>query len=182
MELTTSDMWAQGVGTVAAILNVVAFLCKGRQRIVAIHLVGSIVWALHFGLLGAMTGVAMNAGGVLRQYVFLRRSDRLWAMWSGWPWLFIVLFSLAAALTWQGWPSLFPLGGMIAGTLGLWQLNTRRLRQLCMASPPLWFCYNVVVRSYPGMVTEVCLLIAQIIGWFLHESRLPWFRKRRQAG
>lgn len=181
MDFLSVEVWAQGVGAIAAVLNVGAFLFKGRQRIVGIYLAGSALWAVHYMLLGAMTGVVMNAGGVLRQYVFLRRANSFWAMWSGWPWLFLLLFSLAAALTWQGWESLLPLGGMAAGTLGLWQLNTRRLRQLLMLSPPFWFTYNFMVGSYPGMATEICLFIAQMIGWFLHESRLPWFARRRES-
>lgn len=167
------DLLGQIIGFLAAALNVGCFLCKNRAAIVGLQIISALLWCGHFALLGATTGVAMNFLGAVRQFIFFRRGRSSWAGWSGWPLVFILIFVSAAAATWQGWISLLPLGGMIGGTIALWQLNTKRLRLLSMIPPPLWFSYNFLSGSYAGMVTEVGIFLAQIVGLVWHERKRP---------
>jgi len=87
------------------------------------------------------------------------------------PIAFIIIFIIADALTWQGLLSLLPLGGTISGTISYWQKRTKWLRLLALISPPLWFTYNFISHSYPGMLTEIFLISSTLIAIYRFDIR-----------
>ena len=52
---------AQAVGFVGMTLAFISFQQNKRERITFLQMLSSMVWTLHFGLLGAYSGMAMNA-------------------------------------------------------------------------------------------------------------------------
>lgn len=80
------------------------------------------------------------------------------------PGFFIAAFLIASILTWQGQISVLPMMGMVSGTIAFWQKEARLVRLIGILSPPLWFTYNIIVGSYPGMITEVIILSSNLIG------------------
>lgn len=80
------------------------------------------------------------------------------------PGSFIIIFSAAGILTWQGPVSLLPVFGMISGTLAFWQQNPKHIRMFALISPPLWFTYNAISDSYPGILTEIVMFSLNVVG------------------
>lgn len=127
-----------------------------------ISMVGQILYAIHFMLLGAMTGSVMNLIGAVRSYLFAKFNDSKKPIVLFWS--FIVTYLIATILTWHGLTSLLPMVGMITGTIAFWQSKPQHIRLLGLISPPLWFTYNFVSGSYPGMLAEIVLLTSNLIG------------------
>lgn len=166
-------LWAQGVGIIGLLVNCGSYLLRTRRQILGLQLVSSALWAIHFGMLDAPTAVAMNLLAVARQAVFFYRGEKRWASSGWWPFAFSCVFAAGTWLTWEGPASLLPCAGMVLGTIALWQVETRRLRLLCMLPPPLWLSYNILHGSLPGIATEIFIFISQLVGFWKHERRRP---------
>jgi hypothetical protein len=175
-----NDVWwlAQGVGLGALLVNCGAFLFKSRQAIIGLQILSSGIWAFHFGLLDAQTAVAMNLLGMVRQGVFFFRVRHGWAASRWWPVGFCFAFLVGGFLSWQSLSSLLPIAAMLIGTIAVWQIETWKLRLLCMIPPPLWFSYNFLYGSLAGMLAEGIILSVQAVGYLMHERKGRFQSKR----
>ena len=157
-----NELFIQGFGLVAAILGISAVQWKRRSTILFILLVANVFWVIHFSLLGAYSGSALNLAGMIVIAVFFifdNRSTRpQWLVGAC-----IVLMIMAGLLTWDGWVSLLPTLGMIAGTVAISQINEQRIRVLSIATSILWLGYNVIVLSYVGAVKEIITILSTLI-------------------
>ncbi len=151
-ELST-ESFSQVIGLLALFLTVAAYQVKERNGVLVALCASNLFWCIHFYLIGGLTGSAMNAVSMTRNYIYRRHRD----LYSDFrlPIIFLAIFSFAAALTWQGLLSLLPLGGAVTGTIAYWQRNPKSIRLLSLLSPPMWFFYNFIQRSYPGMIIEI---------------------------
>lgn len=163
------QLFAQIIGLVALVFALVVFQNDHRKKMLYLQLCAATLFSVHFGLLGAFTGMAMNMLSATRNYLFVMTEgwDRKWRT----PIIFMVLFSLATIVTWEGPKSLLPLGGMITGTLAFWQIRPGRIRLLALISPPLWFLYNFMSGSYAGMAVEVIMFSSIITGIYRFDTK-----------
>lgn len=143
----------------------------------------SLLWSVHFLLLGAVTGAAMNLLTAGRSYVYykLRPAQRHFLI----PWAFVVVLVVVTAWTWQGMTSLLPLIGSVSGVIAFWLKNPKYIRRVGFTSSPPWLIYNILSGSYPGMVVEVLLMVSNLIGQYRfdlhHTSRRKLLRIFRLA-
>ena len=137
------------------------FQSNKRKRMLVMQTLSALLWTAHFFLLGAFTGSAMNLITVGRNYVFFevgkKRDVRI-------PLMIGAVFILAAILTWQGPSSLLPLTGSLIGTLAFWQIKPHYIRLIAIPGPCCWFAYNVLSRSYAGMMTDSLVLLSVLLG------------------
>jgi hypothetical protein len=161
---------SQIIGFVAIIFSVAVFQFNNRRTMLLLQTFAAILYCTHFSMLGAYTGAAINLVGVGRNYVYFRIEQKQKLMWI--LLLFIGLFTLSTVLTWQGIISLLPLGGSIAGTIAFWQSKTKNIRRLGIIAPPLWFTYNTISGSYPGMLVEVFMLISNFVGMYRFDRKV----------
>lgn len=106
----------------------------------------------------------MNLVGAGRSYVFMKvkqDSNNTWILFS-----FIIIGVLATAISWQGYISMLPLLATSAVAVASWQNNPKHIRRLMMLAPPLWFAYNAISGSYPGMVIEIIMLASNLVGQY----------------
>jgi hypothetical protein len=124
----------------------------------------AILYTLHFFLLGAFTGAAMNLIGASRLYVFSKvRPNRQndWILFS-----FMILAVVATAFTWQGPISIFAMAGSICGGIAFWHDKPKSIRRWMLVVPPLWFTYAAFVGSYPGMFIEAFIFGSNLVGQY----------------
>lgn len=168
------NLLIQGIGFLALLAGVLSFQTNVRRRLLYLQILASVLWVIHFGLLGALTAAALNGVGTIRTIVFARvplaaRRSR-WLAFG----LVLAVYIVATWLTWNGPISLLPLGGSFFSSLALWQHTARRIRWLSLPDPPLWFSYNFLVHSYPGMLNEVIVFGAVLIAIYrLDIRKLP---------
>lgn len=162
----------QLLGFIGLAFGALSFQPKHRKNILRFQLVSNTFWVMHFSLLGAPTGAALNAAGGLRAYLFNRYGSRkrrpLWLAVG-----IIGLMIVLAALTWQGWLSLLPMAGMIIATIGFWQREEQRIRLILLFASPLWLSYNILSGSYAGITAELLAMTSILVAlWRYRRSGL----------
>lgn len=152
------NITAQIVGLVALACSVAVFQSNDRKKMLYIQLLTAVLFAVHYGLLGAWAGVAMNLINSLRSVIFVRTRNRIW--------LYVVIsaFVLASIVTWESAYSSLPLIGMLSGTIAFWMGSSSKIRYIALLSPPVWFAYNLLVGSYIGLFAEVFIFTSIIVG------------------
>lgn len=159
-----SSLLIQIIGLLATGCVLWSFQQKQRSHILLWLILGQILFALHFGWLGAFTASAANIIAIVRGIVFYFKPSRLWAKLTIWPYLFIGLIGISGYLTWQGWQSALVLGAMAIETTGLWSNQPRTIRRVMLGIRPIYFTYSLLVGSYAGMLADVIFSISIIIG------------------
>ncbi len=164
------DILAQGVGILAMLAAIFSFQCRRNRWLFFMQMLASILFSVHFGMLGALTGLLQNSIGFFRCFLCYK-SDRAWARHPLFLWSLLLAFAVCGVLGYSGPISLLPPIAMIVSTVAMWSRNghTIRLTQLCAASP-LWLIYNISVFSISGIVVECFNLVSVVIalcrfGW-----------------
>lgn len=174
---------AQIIGFIALGLLVILFQKDNRSIMLRLMLVAAALFSVHFLLLGAFTGAAMNGLNVLRSYVFERRNNKKWAKAWWWPFVFVAAVIVLGLVTWGGYRSIFVIIAVSTQTAAFWMNNTRKIRLISLISPPCWFVYNIIVGSVPGMLTEVMILGSLLVGIYRFDisSKTPKIRLGRYS-
>lgn len=152
------NIYAQIVGFIALLSAIAVFQSNDRKKMLYIQLLTALLFAVHYGLLGAWTGVAMNLIGGARNYIFIRTRRQIWL------YVVIITFIAASIVTWQSAYSVLPLVGMVSGTIAFWMSSSSKIRYLALLSPPVWFIYNFLVGSYAGLLAEMFIFASIIVG------------------
>lgn len=164
-----SEIFIQSVGFVALGLTLLVYQTNSRRSMLNLQFASCALYVVHFFLLGAYTGAALNVVGGIRSYVFNR--DLGHRLRVAVPIFFMALFAVAGAVTWQGYVSLLPVLASFGGTLAFWQKNPRTIRLISLISPPLWLAYNILVGSYAGVLSEILLLGSTFVGVYRFDMR-----------
>lgn len=67
------DLFAQIIGILAMMFNILSYQQKTRARAIAFQLGGAMLFAMNFWMLGAIVGGILNAVAAIRAVVFLNR-------------------------------------------------------------------------------------------------------------
>ena len=161
---------AQAVGFVGMAMLAMAYLQRKRESILAFNIASAVSWTLHFILLGALTGAAMNAASILRAgafFVAAKKHSHSRVVFMA----VMALFFGMAVLTWQGWVSALPLVAMTLSTVAMWQKSPQHMRAIIIVSTPFWIAYNIINASIAGVVTEVLLAISAAVGLYVYRRK-----------
>jgi D-alanyl-lipoteichoic acid acyltransferase DltB (MBOAT superfamily) len=167
----TNYVLAQIIGFIAVCFTFALFQVNNRRSMLAIGLVGGTLYAAHFILLGALTGAALNVVNIAKAGIFYKYNEKRRPNWL--PYLFIGLTILSGIATWQGFRTLLPVIAGCAATIAFWQLDTKRIRRLALIAPPCWFVYNVIVGSYPGMLSEIVNVSSNSLAQYRFDRKKP---------
>lgn len=148
------NILGQVIGIIALILAVISFQQKTHKCILAFQLLANIMFVLHYGFIGAYTGALLNFVAMLRSVVFVNKG-KSWADNKFWLWLFCILSVATGVITWESWRSILPIAGMVCSTVAFWINTPRYVRLVSFPSSPLWLVYNLLGKSYAGVLTEV---------------------------
>lgn len=168
-------LWVQLIGFVGVALLLVMFQANDRKKMLRIQMASSLTMALHFALLGAPTGAALNVLRATRNFFFIKYRDHKLVL----P-LTLLAFVTVGLLTWHDWTSILPIIGVMIGTTALWQKNPRRIRQLSIMVPPLWFTYNMLNGSYAGMTGDTITFCSVALGIYRFDI-LPRLKRAAPA-
>lgn len=127
-------------------------------------LAGLVLFAVHYSLLHAWTGMTLNLIEALMVYVSYQGETKPWAKQKFWPYVFILLFIIAGLAISRTLIGILPIIAQSFGTIAAYQKNPRAIRFIMLVPRPLWFLYNLSVGSYAGMVTEIFILLSVVIG------------------
>ncbi len=172
---------AQLIGLVAFVVAVSSFQKNSQKGILALQMVSSTLFCIHFALLGAYVGAMLNAIAALRAFVFGQK-DRPWAKNKFWLVFFTVVCIAAGVLTWDTVFSALPILGMVFTTVAFWIEDPVLVRRLSFPSSPCWLIYNLVNGSWAGVMTESFVICSILVAMWRYEwSHVARARKKEDA-
>jgi hypothetical protein len=162
----------QLIGFIGVLVSITIFQVNKRKKMLRLSLAATLLYTLHYVLIGAFSGAAMNLVGAARAYTYFEiKPDR---KHRGVLVFFILVAIFASVVTWHGYISLLPLLSSISGTIAFWKVKPSSIRRWSLIGPPLWFTYNFMVGSYPGMLIDSIMFVSNLIGEYrldFHHSK-----------
>jgi hypothetical protein len=169
---------AQAFGLLGLLCNTLSYQFRKRTHILLMQSSGSVFFATHFFLLGAISGGLLNIIGFFRATVSAAK-DR-WhipsALLNG---IFIPLYLLSyvSVFTLFGKQTtlpnliieLLPVTAMIVSTVGFSVGNAKSVRIYSSIASPFWLTYNGISLSIGGVCSEILCLSSAILGFLRHD-------------
>ena len=156
-------IFGQGLGVVARVLGFITYQMKTQKQILLLQIITTAVFGLHYLMIGALTGMAMNLVGIVRTLTYYFRygkkgGERII------PIFYAVVLGAIGILTWEAWYSIFVFLGLVIHTLCLAFRNPQNMRKSILVTSPLVLIYDVFTLSIGGIVYESVALVSCIIG------------------
>ncbi len=180
------EILIQSIGFIAIAVNIIAVQFNRYGTIIFFKTLGSLLFAQHYLLLGAFTGMIMDVIGSIRNIVFSynvknNRSNKI-------PVLFFSLITLifgitTIILTWNVskivWTDNYKIATIIMVFISVLSIiaklistisysikNPHRMRMFNLPSASCWFVYNLITFSIAGVINEVMTIGSIIIAEF----------------
>lgn len=148
------------------------YFLKEKRQIVIVSALSLVTNIIAYILLGAWTGLAMCVVAMLRNLYILweekKYGKREKLEKRDYIFLAIVYLGiiLATIPTYEGLLSLLSVFATSIYTYSIWQKSTKIYKFCGIPVGVLWIAYNAYVQSIFGVILEVILLIASIVGYF----------------
>ena len=153
----------QALGVVAVILGFVSYQVRTQKQLLLVQTVTTLVFVIHYLMIGAMAGMALNLVAMVRNIVYSRRDLKVFsAKW--WPIAFAVIMGFMGLLSWQGWYSIFVVVGLVINSLCMAFRDPQKIRKSILVTSPLVLVYNAFALSFGGMIYESVAIISALIG------------------
>ena len=154
------------LATVLGIMGVIANtywpLIKERRYLLLGQVLACIFMGLHFSLLSAYTGAAVMAVAGMQALLAipLESHPKFKSVYLA----SLILTPLVCFYTWQGYSSIFSSLALILFCIGNMQINTKHLRIFLILCIFAWVGHNVMVSSYPALLSNSLALLTSIYG------------------
>lgn len=150
-------------GVIAIALGFLSYQMKTQEKLILMQALTGFVFIIHYLMIGAVTGMAMNIVGLVRCIVYYfrnkKRSDEKVT-----PIIFAIIMGLIGILTWETWYSVFVFFGLIINTLCLAFSDPQKVRASILVTSPLVIIYDAFALSFGGIVYESVAIISALIG------------------
>lgn len=155
---------AQMAGWLAAAAAIIAMLQKSDLRLKQGLTVHTVLYGVHFALLGLPTAVESCVIITLSIYT---RSLLCAAA------LIIISIAMALALS-RSTVEILPLAASVVLTLSLFRFDGIKLRLGLLAGSVLWLIHNICVQSWGGICLETCFCLSTLWGmWTAARAQTP---------
>jgi GNAT superfamily N-acetyltransferase len=153
---------SQIIGFLAFGLQALSLWQKDRRKILLLKIGDSLLYSVHYFLLGAWPGACINIIGAVRSWSFIYKNKNKFLSTYALPIIFLFAYVITAALTWQGPITILPTLGSIILMFSIWQNNTKIIRRYGLAVQVLWLAYAIFVGTWVVVFTETVLMISAI--------------------
>jgi len=116
----------QCFGVVAIILGVISYQMKTQRQMLFVLTATATVFCIHYFMIDAITGMAMNAVNIIRNIAYdyrARKGNKSMTI----PIIFAVIQAVMGILTWEAWYSVFIFIGVVANTVYMSFSNAQTL-------------------------------------------------------
>jgi len=153
----------QCLGIVAIVLGFLTFQMKSREKLVVMQIAVTLSFVLHYLLIGAYSGMALNSVAMIRNIIFyfVGRDKPVPKYLSI---LFAVLMCLMGILSWQAWYSVFAVLGLLINSYCMSFSNPQNIRKSILVTSPMVLVYDCFVLSIGGIVYESVAIVSAAIG------------------
>jgi len=153
---------AQIVGFIPLILALFVFVHNNRKKIIFFKFCTDFLWAIHFFMLGELSGAIVNVINTARNLIFSQKGKK-WASNKMMPVIFCILISVCTLITDDSFKSIFPLLGSCLATIGFWQNTPEKIRLFNFLGIFLWLIYGFLTISISTIISNIISLISIIL-------------------
>jgi Bacterial inner membrane protein len=156
-------------GALAVSVNCTWPLQRSRRLILSLQVAGSLLFAVHYLLLGATTAAAMCGAGIVQgaSAILARRCAVRLSLFGA-----TILGGLAATIaSWSGLPSLCAQTGQLLSATGRLQRSPQTIRWCFLASEMFWTTHNLLVGSRWGLTSDTLAFATLLIGLWRGRTR-----------
>ena len=153
------DLWfyfIQLIGFVAWILLAFSYYRKDTNHILVFQIISTILFCVHYLLLGAYSGLLICVYEVIRDYSYYKTDADNYIFIGS-----IIVYAISAYITFTSILDLFPyLASMIDGFF----LTKKRVIVVlgAIVTYTLWLIYDLYAKSYSGAITDGIIIISNL--------------------
>ena len=164
--MTTYFIFVQALGVLAMCFDVYATLNKSDKRLVLFHVLGCYTYAIHFYLLGAVSGAVTELLSGTRLAVSMFNKHKYIAY--GFIAVYLALIPVLVTTPLDA----LPLIASIIFTIAVYFLEGIRMRLLFLCNFILWLTYCIYTGSLGGMISYAIMFSATCLTIFkLHRDQ-----------
>jgi hypothetical protein len=155
---------AQVFGTLGLLVMVISLFQKNKDKMLVYVVFNGIFFGIEYLLLKAYSGMFSNFFGIFRTYVSKEKEKN--TKFNKWYVLlfFIIGYIVMGFLSFDGRViSLLPIIAEIIYVLTLWQKKVKRIRLGTLIMVILWLIYDIFVKAYPSMITDLIVMLSTIV-------------------
>lgn len=155
---------AQGFGVLGLLVMVISLFQKNKDKMLGYVVFNGIFFGIEYLLLGAFSGMFSNFFGIFRTYVSKekekhRNLNKLYVLL-----FFIIGYTIIGFISFDGKIiSLLPIIAEIIYVITLWQKDVGRIRIGTLLMVILWLIYDIFVKAYPSMITDLIVMSSTIV-------------------
>lgn len=161
--MTVTEIMGQIMGLIAVVLGFLSFQMRTQKQLLAVQIITTIAFSIHYFLIGAASGAMMNLLGIARNLAYYYKEKPLFSG-KKCPIFFTVLMGIVGLTSWQGYYSIFVVVGLMINTACLSLSDPQKIRASILVSSPLVLIYDAFVHSIGGMVYESIVIVSSVIG------------------
>ncbi len=149
---------AQTLGFIYALFLMFSNFGKTAKQILLLQTVSFFFKGIHYYLLGGISGFLTSIISMIRNIIFTKiKSNKIWTI------IFILIYLAIGFLTYTTFGTLLPIIATIFYTIIVNKNNPSYLRWGMFITSVIWFLYNIYIISYGGIITQVVILVSNII-------------------
>ena len=134
-----------------------------KKNLLVLQGISTAASCIQYLLIGAYSGFALNAAGIVRNIIFYHRDKKyLSGKWI--PYAIAVIFAGLSFLSWDGIHSLCITIGLMINAVCMAFCESQGLRKSVFVTSPIIMIYNIIEHSYSGIATETIALTSALIG------------------
>ena len=146
----------QLIGFVAWILLALSYYRKDTNHILVFQIISTVLFCLHYLLLGAYSGLLICVYEVIRDYSYYRTDKDNYIFIGS-----VIVYIISAIITFTTILDLFPyIASMIDGFF----LTKKRVIVVlgAIVTYTLWLIYDLYAKSYSGAITDGIIIISNL--------------------
>jgi hypothetical protein len=167
IEWTPIYIVAQIVTIVFYAIFAYSYFLKKRRAILVAGIIGLILNAAAFVLLGAWSGLATCSIALIGNLIPYFKKTKKFGESTWFFMLILCALTVAAIFTFNGFLSLMSVFATVCYRYSVWQKSPRVYKICGIPVGILWVIYNVFIASVFGVILESALLVFVIIGLIL---------------
>jgi hypothetical protein len=162
---------AQLFGTLGLIVMILSLFQKNKNKMLIFIIFNGIFFGCQYLLLKAYSGMFSNFFGILRTYVCKEKENKKklekWYVLT----FFIIGYLIIGYISYDGYISLLPIVAELIYVLTLWQKSVKRIRCGTLAMVILWLVYDIIVKAYPSMLTDIIVIISTLMAIYVNDIK-----------
>ncbi len=154
---------AQVVGFLAFLIVTLGFWADSKYKIIITHLIANLFYALHYFLLGAVSGGSICLVVVVSDFLLRKKKSKHDLRQHSL--FFTIIFLLVAIITGTNFISLIPVIAAIFTMYLLLKDDANEVRLGMIFVSLMWLLYGLFIKSYIILITEFILALSSLLAY-----------------